>query len=101
MPQVYSSFQKKSMRFICAKAACRPPSATAPGKPTSKPVSQPTDAQVNAGALALWAHTQGCTTDEAEERWNSVLEDFRNVYRRIARLVIEAALDKPGNQTGD
>jgi len=62
---------------------------------------KPTDAQVDAGALALWAHTQGCTTDEAEERWNSVLEDFRNVYRRIARLVIEAALDKRRNQTGD
>ena len=62
---------------------------------------KPTDAQVDAGALALWAHTQGCTTDEAEERWGSVLEDFRNVYRRIARLVVEAALDKPGNQTGD
>jgi hypothetical protein len=62
---------------------------------------KPTDAQVDAGALALWAHTQGCTTDEAEERWKSVLEDFRNVYRRIARLVVEAALNNPGNQTGD
>jgi len=62
---------------------------------------KPADAQVDAGALALWAHTQGCSIDEAEERWNSVLEDFRNVYRRIARLVIKAALDKPGRQTGD
>jgi hypothetical protein len=62
---------------------------------------QSTDAQVDAGALALWAHTQGCSTDEAEERWDSVLEDFRNVYRRIARLIVEAALNTPANQTRD
>jgi len=62
---------------------------------------KPTDAQVDAGALALWADIQGCTNDEAEDRWDSVLEDFRNVYRRIARLIVEAALNTPGNQTGD
>jgi hypothetical protein len=69
--------------------------------PHRDPIPKPTDAQVDAGALALWADIQGCTIDEAEERWDSVLEDFRNVYRRIARLIVEAALNTPGNQTGD
>lgn len=71
-----------------------------------------TDAQVEAGALALWRNSQGCTVAEAKERWDSVLEDFRNVYRKIARIVIEAALNTPerdplvgnivsSNQTGE
>ena len=71
------------------------------GDRSANPMPKPTDAQVDAGALALWADIQGCTIAEAEERWSSVLEDFQNVYRRIARLVIEAALDQPGNQPGD
>lgn len=56
-----------------------------------------TDAQVEAGALALWRNSQGCSLVEAQERWTSVLEDFRNVYRKIARAVIEAALNTVEN----
>ena len=58
-------------------------------------------AGIHGGLMNGFDHIQGCTAEEAEERWNSVLEDFRNVYRRIARLIVEAALNSPGNQTGD
>jgi hypothetical protein len=71
------------------------------GTPRRHPNALTPDAQSDAGARALWADIQHCTTNEAKERLSFILENFRNVYRRVVRLMIEAAFNSPQSPIGD